>query len=100
MSTSNAIPTIDAPDGERWYEVTERTTRVTPKGLIAALVCETRYTKDFGGSITTHPDKYAVVVETTGPGEETRRSWRPVSSLEAGLAMISDQFSRIPGEPR
>jgi hypothetical protein len=87
--------TINGPSGETWFEVTDRTSRDTAKGLLSALVCETRYTKEFQGVTTSHPDKFAVVVETTNPGESIRRSWRLVDSIEAGQKMIAEQFAKI-----
>lgn len=88
--------TIISPSGEQWHETTERSGRDTPKGRIEAVVCETRYTKEVGGITTTNPDKFAVVIETTRPGEKTQRTWRPVDSIKAGTFLIHDQFSRIP----
>jgi hypothetical protein len=92
--------TINGPSGETWFEMTERTSRDTAKGLLSALVCETRYIKEFNGVTTSHPDKFAVVVETTKPGEQTRRTWRLLDSIEAGKQMIAEQFAKIPQESR
>ncbi len=89
------MTTLTGHNGQAWFEVSPTQGRDTPKGKIIARVCCDQEA-DIGGTFPARC-KYAVAVTFTPKDRAEFTQFRPCDSLEAGLALISDQFAKIGG---